>query len=106
ELVSVSEPAERLARIGVGQREEIGARRGGGDEHVLPRRIVRLTQPLAEQPPVMQPDERVDLAADVPELMQVAIADPAPVAELHAELEGAYRRLEEHLFVELNSLIE
>src|SRR5690606_5582103 len=62
--------------------------------------------PPAEQPPVVQLDLRVDLPSRAPELVQVAVARPAPVAELDAELEGPHGRLHERALVEPDRPVE
>src|SRR5690606_4808458 len=59
----------------------------------------------AQPQPEMVEGDAIDVRTEVPERMEVAIADAAPIAELDAELEGRFRFLHQRRFIDIQSLV-
>src|SRR5690606_1150503 len=86
ELERVREPGERVLRVGGRPGEPVRARREDGQRVIL-QLVAGDTRPARTQPVVVE-GHAGDVLAESAERVQVAIAEPAPVVELDAELEG------------------
>ena len=109
EMIGVGIAVAQLRLLAPRRHEAVAARRMGGDMDVLPGGIglaVPLRRDASGQPPVMQPQQRVDLRAGSTELVQIGIALAPPIAELDAQLERALRRAHELRFVHLQEAVE
>src|SRR5690606_18325687 len=91
ELIGIGEAPQRALRIALRRAEAVLLRQPARHVEILELGIIAAAREPSRQPPVMQLHQRVDLAADRAELMEVIVARPRPAAEPDAELESAVR---------------